>query len=446
MEISKHCRRPDNPAFMKNSLESRWAKAPGPSARRAAFSTSLVVLAGLPLMEVGPETALWATPAILLAAMTIAWAAESAQFFIAQGFALAILAWLQTLPEFAVEAVLAWKQQVPLLLANLTGALRLLTGLGWPMIYFTAAFFYRRRHGRPMRAIRLADEHCVEVVGLMAPLVYVFFIWWKASLDLVDAAVLIGIYTAYLLALSRMPPQEAERVDELELIPRSIVKARPAVRNFTIFALFAAGGLLIYFTAEPFLGSLLAVSAILGIPSFVFVQWVAPFVSEFPEKVSAFYWARTVDRASMALMNMVSSNINQWTLLAAMLPIVYSMSVGAPTPIRFDSQQELELLMTLGQSLVGMLFLVNMKMDWWEATALFVLWGVQFALSPVAPGPGLWGTLAGHAHWYVTILYFVWFGLGAIRCALGYRRLEAFHMFGKMWREHIRPNAAAAVK
>ena len=76
--------------------------------------------------------------------MLIAWAAESAQFFIAQGFALAILAWLQTLPEFAVEAVLAWKQQVPLLLANLTGALRLLTGLGWPMIYCVAALFHRR--------------------------------------------------------------------------------------------------------------------------------------------------------------------------------------------------------------------------------------------------------------------------------------------------------------
>ena len=96
--------------------------------------------------------------------MLIAWAAESAQFFIAQGFALAILAWLQTLPEFAVEAVLAWKQQVPLLLANLTGALRLLTGLGWPMIYATAAFFYRRKNGRPMRRILLEREHCVEVL------------------------------------------------------------------------------------------------------------------------------------------------------------------------------------------------------------------------------------------------------------------------------------------
>ena len=52
-------------------------------------------------------SALWTFPAVILAAMLITWAAECGQFFIAQGLALAILAWVQTLPEFAVEAVIA---------------------------------------------------------------------------------------------------------------------------------------------------------------------------------------------------------------------------------------------------------------------------------------------------------------------------------------------------
>src|SRR5512132_4089089 len=126
--------------------------APRPSARNSTQPAifAFVLVSSLEITHVEPATALWAAPAILFSAMMIAWAAESAQFFMAQGFALAILAWLQTLPEFAVEAVLAWKQQVALLLANLTGALRLLTGLGWPMIYFTAAFFYRRKHKSPL--------------------------------------------------------------------------------------------------------------------------------------------------------------------------------------------------------------------------------------------------------------------------------------------------------
>src|SRR5712692_2243276 len=122
---------------------------------------ALLLFAAVPIRELGPSAVLWTAPSILLAAMLIAWAAESAQFFVAQGFALAILAWLQTLPEFAVEAVLAWKQEVPLILASMTGALRLLTGLGWPMIYLTAAMFQRRRGGPPLKAIHLDQHHAV---------------------------------------------------------------------------------------------------------------------------------------------------------------------------------------------------------------------------------------------------------------------------------------------
>src|SRR5437879_12669552 len=134
----------------------------GVLAQRNVYPTFFLFLFfAAPIHQTSPWTVLWAAPAILAAALMIAWAAESAQFFIAQGFALAILAWLQTLPEFAVEAVLAMRQQVPLLLANLTGALRLLTGLGWPMIYFTAAFFHRRRYNKPLKHIELEDEHCV---------------------------------------------------------------------------------------------------------------------------------------------------------------------------------------------------------------------------------------------------------------------------------------------
>ena len=140
----------------------------------------------------------------------------------------------------------------------------------------------------------------------------------------------------------------------------------------------------------------------------------------------------------MALMNMVSSNINQWTLLAAMLPIVFSVSRGTPSAIVFDQQQSLELLMTIAQSLVGMLFLVNMELAWWEAATLFSLWGIQFALSPVHPGPGFWGFLAGHIHWYVTVAYLVWVGLGVVRMVMGQREPSAFRLFAEVWRRYVR--------
>src|SRR2546428_13461129 len=76
-------------------------------------------------------SALWTFPSILLSSFVVAWGAECAQFYISQGLALALLAWIQVLPEFAVEAVIAWHQNVPRMTANFTGALRLLTGHRW---------------------------------------------------------------------------------------------------------------------------------------------------------------------------------------------------------------------------------------------------------------------------------------------------------------------------
>jgi len=391
---------------------------------QAAYPLFLFFLfVAAPLKETTATTILWTAPAILVAALMIAWAAESAQYFVAQGFALAMLAWMQTLPEFAVEFVLAWHQQTHLLLANLTGALRLLTGLGWPAIYATAAFAHRHASGQPLRRIVLDEHHSVEVMGLLAALLYIPVIAMKHSLTVYDAAILIAIYAGYLWILQKLPSEDHETIDELEIIPRTIVKARRGRRNFAIGALFVGGGALIYFSAEPFLASLLALATLAGVPAFVFVQWIAPLVSEFPEMLSTLYWARRSDRAAMALMNMVSSNINQWTLLAAMLPIVYSISMGAATPITFDDEQEMELWLTLGQAAVALVFLLNMELDWWEAAALFVLFAIPFFSSAAEP--------------VVTWIYFGWAGLEVVRMLIGRHKAPALSLFVKVWNDHV---------
>ena len=164
--------------------------------------------------------------------------------------------------------------------------------------------------------------------ALVAPLAYALLIWWKGSLHVYDAVVLTLMYAAYLVMLTKLPPEGREGVEDLERIPRAIVMAPRVWRTVAIVGFFLAGGLLIYFTAEPFLGSLIALAGAIGIPSFIMVQWLAPVVSEFPELASTFYFARQPEKAAVALMNIVSSNINQWTLLVAMLPIVYSMGGG----------------------------------------------------------------------------------------------------------------------
>jgi cation:H+ antiporter len=335
---------------------------------------------------------------------------------------------MQTLPEFAVEAVLAWKGQTTLLLANLTGALRLLTGLAWPIIYVTAAVVHRRRTGNPMKAIHLHRHHSVEVLGLVLPLIYASWIWWKGALEVYDAAILILIYAAYLYLLSQLPAEEREGIDDLERIPRSIVLAPKPWRITGILGCFAVGGVIIYFAAEPFLGSLVSLATAAGIPSFVVIQWLAPVISEFPELLSTFYFARQEVKAPMALMNIASSNINQWTMLVAMLPIVLSMGHGAITPLTFDPEQQAELLLTISQSVVALLFLINMEFIWWEALAMFVLFAAQFVLPYFAGGVGkVW----------ISDAFLGWALFEVLRLSLRRRTPEAFRSFAHVWREHI---------
>jgi cation:H+ antiporter len=323
---------------------------------------------------------------MLASAFIVAWGAEAAQFVVSQGLALAALAWLQTLPEFAVEAVIAWDagrdpSRMHLAVANLTGAIRLLIGLGWPMIYFVAAFFGRGTRGR-LPTIALDREHAIEIMGLVPPLLWFGVIWLKGSIGVVDAVVLIALYLAYLVVLLRVPPHEEEELADAPAVSRWAYGLGGRRRGLAIAGLFLAGGALLYVTAQPFLDSMLGIAAVLGVSDFVFVQWVAPFLSEFPEKVSAFYWAKRVDKAPMALMNLVSSNINQWTILAAMIPLVYGWSHAAASggfiAFRFDPAQELEIALTLAQSFLALLLLMEMRFDWWDAALLFGLWLAQF--------------------------------------------------------------------
>ena len=339
-----------------------------------------------------PLSALWTFPSILFSSFIIAWAAEAAQFLMSQGMALAILAWLQTLPEFAVEAVIAWQAgkdptKTHLAIANFTGSLRLLVGLGWPMIYFVAAAFGWKEK-RKFVDVELDPEHSVEIFGLLLPIVYFTFIWWKGSLTFWDAFPLSACYFLYLWVLWKLPPREEEEeaLDDLGAVPRRVLRMKGRARMAAILSLFVAGGAILYFAAHPFLDSMLALAGTLGFSTFIFVQWVAPFLSEFPEKLSAFYWARKVSTANVAVMNMVSSNINQWSILSAMIPILFVISAGTMRPLNFDAHQREEILLTILQSFLGFLLLLNLQLKLHEALILFTFWFVQFVV-PSWRGP-----------------------------------------------------------
>ncbi len=320
--------------------------------------------------------------AVVTSSLLISWAAEAAEFSISQGLAVAIVALLQVVPEFMIEAVIAWHKEVGLMLANMTGSNRLLMGVGWPLIFVTSNIYSRIRCRRSISSIQLRPENIVELAALFVASLYFVIVLVKRSLQVYDGIFLGAIFIGYMYILRILPKEEEEKKEDLLSMPRYLVSVSGRKPGSLLFVLFLIGGATMWAVADPFLLSMKEVAAGAGISAFVFVQWVAPFLSEFPEKVTAFYWARTIRLAPMALLNMISSKVNQWTLLVSMIPIVYSFSMGKVSTIPLDIHHREEILLSMMMTFYGCATLAKLKFTRGNAIILFVLWLAQF-LYPV---------------------------------------------------------------
>jgi len=314
---------------------------------------------------------------LLGAAFMLSWAAEVAQMDISQGFALAILAFIAVLPEYAVDMVFAWKagsdpSYAPLALANMTGANRLLIGLGWPMVLLI--FFIKTRK----KSLQMIKSHGTEIFYLMCATAYAFTIPFKKSLNLIDAVVLVAIFVVYLIRTAKAEVEEPELVG-----PASMIGAlETGWRRMVVAFLFLYSGAIIFLSAEPFAESLVAFGRDAGLDEFLLVQWLAPLASEAPEFMVAAIWASR-GQVQSALGALISSKVNQWTLLVGTLPIVYSISIGAMTALPLDMRQDHEIWLTAGQSIFAVAILSNLRISWYGAVLLAVLFLAQLIVSEI---------------------------------------------------------------
>ena len=345
--------------------------------------------------------------AILGSAFLLAWAAEALQLDVSQGLALTVLALIAVLPEYAVDFVFAWKggqavaaygaacpsgepglaSPCSLALANMTGANRLLIGIGWSSVVFIAWYRSRKRvDGRPpqpISEIRLARTHTVEIAFLGVATLYSLTLPLKHSITLFDAGVLIGLFGLYMVRLARAPAEEPHLVG-----PSRWLGAFPdRRRRLTVAALFLWAAFVIVLCAEPFAHALVSAGRDYGVSEFFLVQWLAPLASEAPEFIIAglFAWRLQTDTALGAL---VSSKVNQWTLLVGSLPIVFAIASRSLHGLPIEGVQRLELLLTGAQSLFAVALIVNLRMSIREAWWIFALFWGQFIASAAA-GPEL---------------------------------------------------------
>lgn len=337
--------------------------------------------------------------AIVGAAFMLSWAAEVAQLDISAGLAIAVLAFIAVLPEYAVDMVFAWKggndfaefgepckaatqireSNCSLALANMTGANRLLIGIGWPLVVFIAVYRSRRR-ARPLHEIALERPHAVEVSFLALATVYSLTLPLKGSITPVDALILVGIFVAYTVRVSRAPAEEPHLVGPAKLVGTF----RTRNRRLSVISMFAFAATVILLCAEPFAEALVESGEELGVSEFLLVQWLAPLASEAPELLVAGLYAWRLN-TNAGLGTLVSSKVNQWTLLVGTLPIVFSIAAGGLHGLPIDPHQREELLLTAAQSFFALAVLVTLSITTREAILLFSLFWAQFLIGAIVP-------------------------------------------------------------
>jgi cation:H+ antiporter len=317
--------------------------------------------------------------AIIGASFLLSWGAEVAQHDIPQALALTILALIAVLPEYAVDMYLAFQagrdpssNYGELALANMTGANRLLIGVAWPVVVFLF-WWSSRRQGIRVDGVQLDEGQGVELIFLGLATLYSFLLPLKASLSIFDMLILVTLFGLYAWRASQAHHVEPDLIGPA----KAIGDLPPRQRRYATTGLFITAAIVIILVAEHFAEALIETGTTFGIDEFFLVQWLAPLASESPEFIitSLFAWRL---QAAAGLGALVSSKVNQWTLLVGTIPLVYSLGAGRIAQLQLSELQRSELLLTAAQSFFAVAVIANLRMSVFEAALVLILFLGQF--------------------------------------------------------------------
>ncbi len=269
---------------------------------------------------------------IIAGAVLLSWAAEVAQLDVSASLAIAALALIAVMPEYTVEAVIAWDagqsyklleatdgavtKEMSLAAANVTGSNRLLIGIGWSAVIII--FWLKRRAELDMRGLLTLELPTLAAAILLTILISLF-----KMIPIWLAAVFMGTYIFYLWRSSTKESEEPDLVGASAMIG----SFRPLYRRMWVIGLFIYSASVILIAAEPFVHGLKATGESLGISEFLIIQWIAPLASESPEIIVAVLFSLR-SNPNNGLTALISSQVNQLTLLVGSIVLVFSVSAG----------------------------------------------------------------------------------------------------------------------
>jgi cation:H+ antiporter len=318
--------------------------------------------------------------AVVAASFLLAWAAEAAQIDVSSGLAIAVLALVAVLPEYAVDLYYAYTsghnaEYTQYAAANMTGSNRLLMGLGWPVVVLVGIVGARKAGAAGKRAgLALEPANRVELGFLLIAGVVAFVIPACGEIHLALGLALLAWFGFYLYKVSHGDVEEPNLIGTAAALGALPDRSRRTV----VVGLFLVSGAVILLCAKPFADNLVAAGTELGIDRFLLVQWVAPLASEAPEFIIAVIFASR-GKGTAAIATLISSKVNQWTLLVGSLPVAHLLGGGGYS-LALDTRQVEEVLLTATQTMMGVALILGLRFGRAAACALLVLFVVQFPL------------------------------------------------------------------
>lgn len=320
--------------------------------------------------------------AVVASSFLLAWAAEAAQKDISGALAIAILALIAVLPEYAVDLFYAFRAgsdtaYEQYAAANMTGSNRLLLGFGWPLVVVVALIIAgraaRARNQKASSFLPLPSGSRLDIGFLALLAVVAFAIPVMGMIPIWFGLILIAVFATYLWRAGQVHDDGEE---EFVGTAAHIAGMPTRARRIAVIAMFVVSAAIILSAAEPFAEALVDSGARLGIDSFFLVQWLAPLASEAPEFIVAVLFALR-GMGAAAIGTLIASKINQWSLLVGSLPVAHFLGGGGDN-LPLDARQIEEFVLTASQTVMGVAIIVALRFHRWSAIALAAIFGVQF--------------------------------------------------------------------
>jgi cation:H+ antiporter len=377
------------------------ARSPRRTLFRSALTTAIFIVPAVVIRVIGlhpdPVVALLIFgAAVVSASFLLAWGAEAAQIDVAGGLAIAVLALVAVLPEYAVDLYYAFvsghnPEYTQYAAANMTGSNRLLMGLGWPVVVLVSIVAARRVGAGKTTGLTLEPANRVELGFLLIAGVVAFAIPVGGEIHLGLGLALLAWFGFYLYKVSHGDVEEPDLVGTAA----ALGELSDRTRRVVVVSLFLISGAVILLCAKPFADNLVAAGTELGIDRFLLVQWLAPLASEAPEFIIATIFASR-GKGTAAIATLISSKVNQWTLLIGSLPVAHLLGGGGFSLV-LDARQVEEVLLTATQTLMGVAVILALRFSRRSAWTLLGLFIVQFPLTSTTERLVLCGVYAAIA-------------------------------------------------